>query len=170
MRSASPGAGVEASPVPERILLLLTAASIESYGIRVVVTDAPEYTATAGFVTDRRTAVVANWVDADGIWQVDVTGHRPTVREYTNAADHAANGSVIRAATGPARLRALADYLGLDWPWLVARCRELADHGLAGIAQPRSRHLSVAAVDRACRYSPSSAQPMALGRLAPDHP
>jgi hypothetical protein len=67
------------SGVPERILLLLAAALIESYGIEVAVTDAPEFAATAGFVTDRRTAVVANWIDADGIWHVDVTDHRPTV-------------------------------------------------------------------------------------------
>jgi transcriptional regulator with XRE-family HTH domain len=147
-----PRSQVDVSPLPERILLLLAAALIESYGIEVAVTDAPEYTATAGFVTDRRTAVVANWIDADGIWHVDVTDHRPTVREYTDAVDDADHRSVIRGVTAAARLRALADYLGVDWPWLVGRCRDLAAYGTAGIAQPRSRHLSVAGVDRACTF------------------
>jgi hypothetical protein len=147
-----PRALVDTSPLPERILLLLAAALIESYGIEVAVTDAPEYTATAGFVTDRRTAVVANWIDADGIWHVDVTAHRPTVREYIDAVDHADHRSVIGRVSAPARLRALADYLSVDWSWLAGRCRELAAYSAAGIAQPRSRHLSVAGVDRACDF------------------
>jgi hypothetical protein len=147
-----PHTQVDASPLPERILLLLAATLIESYGIEVAVTDAPEHTATAGFVTDRRTAVVANWIDADGIWHVDVTGHYPTVREYTDAIDDADHRSVISGVTAAARLRALADYLSLDWPWLAGRCRDLGAHGAAGIAQPRSRHLSMAGVDRACHF------------------
>jgi hypothetical protein len=148
-----PRPAVEPSPRGERILLLLAVALIESYGIAVVVTDEPEYAGIAGFVSDRhRRAIVANWVGADGIWHVDVTDHRPTLREYADAADHASAHSVIAASTSRGRLHALAEYLELDWPWLVGRCRELGERGWAGLAQPRSRHLSVAGVDRACRY------------------
>jgi hypothetical protein len=60
--------------------------------------------------------------------------------------------SVITAPTSHRRLRALADYLDIDWPWLVDRCRELGECGCAGLAQPRSRHLSTTGVDRACGY------------------
>jgi hypothetical protein len=48
--------------------------------------------------------------------------------------------------------RALADYLDLDWAWLVRRCHELGEYGSAGIAQPRSRLLSTDGVDQACRF------------------
>jgi hypothetical protein len=58
----------------------------------------------------------------------------------------------VAGGTPLQRLRALADYLGLDWPWLLRRCGELGDYGCAGVAEPRSRLLSVAGVDRACRY------------------
>jgi hypothetical protein len=50
------------------------------------------------------------------------------------------------------RMRALADYLDLDWAWLVRRCHELGEYGSAGIAQPRSRLLSTDGVDQACRF------------------
>ena len=147
-----PRAAVEESPRGERILLLLAIALMESHNIQVVITDEPEYSGTTGFVSDRRRAIVANWVDPDGIWHVDVTDHQPTLREYTDAVDYAGAHSVIAAPTSRRRLRALSDFLELDWPWLQHRCRELAEHGCAGIAQPRSRHLSLAGVDRACRY------------------
>jgi hypothetical protein len=147
-----PRSAVDGSPSGERILLLLAVALMESYGIEVVVTDKPEYAGTAGFVSDRRRAIVATWVRADGIWHVDVTNHQPTLREYTDTANDAIAHSVIAGPSSHHRLRAFADYLELSWPSLTQRCRELADHGVAGIAQPRSRHLSVAGVDRACRY------------------
>jgi hypothetical protein len=50
------------------------------------------------------------------------------------------------------RVRAFADYLDLPWGWLTRRCAQLGEYGLAGFAEPRSRLLSVAGVDRACRY------------------
>jgi hypothetical protein len=156
-----PRADVDTSPKAERILLLLACALIESYGIEVAVTDEPEYTAVTGFVTDGRTAVVANWVGADGIWHVDVTDQRVAVREYTESAGHVTHGSVLDRATSATRLRTLADYLDLDWTWLAGRCAGLGDHGLAGLAQPRSRHLSIAGVDRACHYLAAAAADLA---------
>jgi hypothetical protein len=59
---------------------------------------------------------------------------------------------MIAASEPTGWLRRLADFLALDWPWLRRRCRELAEIGVAGIAEPRSRHRSVDGVDRACWY------------------
>jgi DNA-binding XRE family transcriptional regulator len=153
-----PRTAVDASPRGERILLLLAVALMESYGIRVVITDEPEYAGTPGFVTDRdRHAVLANWVGAKGIWHVDVTDDHRTVRQYGAAINHASDRSVIAAASPPARLRALTEYLDLNWETLARRCRDLADQGSAAVVQPRSRHLSTAGIDRACRYLANAA-------------
>lgn len=148
-----PQCTVSMSSRPERILLLLAMALMESFGVRVDVCDEPEYTAVQGFVLDqRRRAIVANWVGADRIWHVDVTDTSARIREFADATGYARAHSVVAAPTPAGRLRALADHLGLDWSWLVHRCQELADYGCAGIAQPRSRLLSVAGVDRACHF------------------
>ena len=92
------------------------------------------------------------WIGADGIWHVDVTGRRSTVREYTNAARYATDHSVIAASTSHDRLRALASHLGTSWHWLHRKCTEIAATGMGGIACPRSRDLSIDGVDHACRY------------------
>ncbi|XVV02696.1 helix-turn-helix transcriptional regulator [Actinosynnema sp. CA-248983] len=148
-----PRQAVTASGRPERILLLLSAALMECSGIRVEVCAESEYSAIQGFALDqRRRAIVANWVGGDGIWQVDVTGHRPLLREFADAHGYAKAHSVIAGPTPAARLRAFADYLGLDWGWLTRRCAELGDYGTAGLASPRSRLLSTNALDRACRF------------------
>jgi len=144
---------VTGSSKSERLLLLLATALMESFGIAVQIAAEPEYATVDGFVLDaERRAIVANWVGGDGIWQVDVTTAKPTVREYADASDHARARSAIAAPTSVDRLHGLAVYLDLDWPWLTARCADLAQHGLAVIAEPRSRLLSLAGVDRACRY------------------
>lgn len=148
-----PRESVAASGRPERVLLLLSVALMECSGIRVEVCAEPEYSAIQGFALDqRRRAIVANWVGGDGIWQVDVTGHRPLLREFADAQGYATAHSVIAGPTPAARLRAFADYLDLDWNWLTRRCAELGDYGTAGLASPRSRLLSTAALDRACRF------------------
>ncbi|WP_309114736.1 helix-turn-helix transcriptional regulator [Saccharothrix sp.] len=148
-----PPESVTDSGRPERILLLLTVALMEASGIRVEVCAEPEYSAVQGFALDqRRRAIVANWVGGDGIWQVDVTDHRPQLREFADAHGYAQAHSVIAGPTPAARLRAFADYLDLDWHWLTRRCAELGDYGTAGLAGPRSRLLSTTALDRACRF------------------
>ncbi len=114
---------------------------------------------TASTLRRPRHAILANWIGADGIWHVDVTDRRPDLREYRDAADYTTAHSTIAATTPHGRLQALADYLGLDWHWLTGRCAQLADYGVAGIAQPRSRHLSVTGVDRACHYLAQAANP-----------
>lgn len=148
-----PPSAVSSSSRPERILLLLAAALMESFGIRVEVCIEPEYTGIDGFVLDpSRQAIVANWVGADGIWQVDLTDSRPTLRLYTDVTGYARDHSIIAAPSPGKRLQALADYLDLNWAWTTRRCAELADAGSEGLAEPRSRLLSVAGVDRACQY------------------
>lgn len=144
---------IAASPPAERTLLALAVALMESFGIRVNVCADPEYAAVEGFVLDRgRQAIVANWVGADGIWQVGVAADRPTIHDYGDIAAYTGAHSVIPGQSPAQRLRTLADYLDLDWLWLVRRCREIGEYGCAAFAEPRSRLLSVAGVDRACRY------------------
>ncbi len=144
---------VAASSRPERILMLLAAALMESFAIRIEVCADPEYAAVEGFVLDpRRRAIVANWVGADGIWHVGVTADRPAIRGYDDITGHARAHSAIAGDSPAQRMRALAAYLELDWPWLARRCADLGEHGCAGLAEPRSRLLSTAGVDRACRY------------------
>ncbi|MEH1130159.1 helix-turn-helix domain-containing protein [Micromonospora sp. CPCC 206061] len=144
---------VDASPPAERLLLLLAAALMESFGITVTVCTEPEYANIEGFVLEhQRRAIVANWIGTDGIWHVDVTTDRPSVGDYGDVIGHARSRSAVAGPSSVNRLQALADYLRLDWPWLVRRCAELGEQGCAGVAEPRSRLLSVAGVDRACQY------------------
>jgi hypothetical protein len=148
-----PEAAVTCSPPGERALLFLAVALMESHGITTTVTDAAELAAIPGFVLDPgQTAITATWIGADGIWYVDVTDNHGTLRQYTDAAGHAAHQSVTAAPTPARRLLRLADYLELDWAWLSGRCQDLAAAGTSGIAQPRSRLLSLDGVDRACRF------------------
>jgi transcriptional regulator with XRE-family HTH domain len=148
-----PRQAVDDSPTGERMLLLLALALMESHGIRTVVTDIAELAGTPGFVSDRhRTAITATWIGADGIWYADVTDNRTTVRGYDDAAGYAIDHSINDGQSPRARLRAFAEYLQLEWSTLAVRCAELGEWGAAGIAQPRSRLLSVDGFDRACRY------------------
>lgn len=144
---------VSASWLPERVLMQLTAALIESFGIRVSVCTDPEYTAVRGFVLDpHRRVIVADWINTDDLWQVDITDHRPLLAEFGEANGWAQTHTILASSTSHQRMRELADYLQLDWPWLVRRCREYADHGGAGLVQPRSRLLTLIGFDRACRF------------------
>jgi transcriptional regulator with XRE-family HTH domain len=153
-----PAAVVADSGRPERVLLLLAMALMESFGITVEVTAEPEYAAVPGFVFDgHRHAIVANWVGTDGIWQVDVTDAAPLLREFADATGYARAHSIAAADTPGERLRTLADYLDLDWAWLVRRCAELGEYGSGGIAAPRSRLLSTDGVDQACRFLATAA-------------
>jgi len=147
-----PPAAVGTSTESERILLLLAVALMESFGIGVAVTDEREYGALPGLVLTARRAIVANWIRADGVWHVDVTDQRSALSDYRDAVEHVRAHSVIAADGAGGRLHALADYLDLDWAWLRTRCAELGEYGLAGIAEPRSRLLSLDGADRACRF------------------
>jgi hypothetical protein len=141
------------SPLRERMLLMLAVALIESFGIQVNVCVDPAYRALEGFVLDRqRCGIIANWVDIDAVWHVDVNTSQPDLRRFADALDYGNAHSAIAAATPRGRLMALAGLLDLDWGWLARRCGELAAYGSAGIAEPHSRLMSTAGVDRACGY------------------
>ncbi|UJW32450.1 hypothetical protein L3Q67_01285 [Saccharothrix sp. AJ9571] len=148
-----PPSVVADSSRPERIMLLLALSLMEPFGITVHITAEPEYAAISGFVFDgHQHAIVANWVGTGGIWQVDVTDTSPLLREFADATHYARAYSVAEADTPHERLRELANYLDLDWTWLVRRCAELGEYGTSGIAQPRSRLLSTDGADQACRF------------------
>ncbi|WP_249643757.1 hypothetical protein [Nocardia sputi] len=148
-----PPDAVRASATPERILLLLATALHEAMGITTVVCTEPEYTATPGFVLDRaHRALVANWVNTDRIWHVEVTDDRPVLREFDDAVGWARTRTILPGRSPRHRLQALADYLDLDWSWLVHRATGLADSGVTGLCSPRSRLLSTAGLERACAF------------------
>lgn len=148
-----PPDAVATSNTPERVLLFLAVALMESFGIAVDVNSEPEYSAAPGFVLDgERRAIVANWVRNDSIWQVDVTTSPSLLGEFHDATGFARAHSVVRGETAKDRLHALADYLRLDWDWLTRRCHELGDQGVLGLGRPRSRLLSPDGLDQACRF------------------
>ncbi|MEV6695297.1 XRE family transcriptional regulator [Micromonospora sp. NPDC051196] len=147
-----PAQAVAASSISERILLLLAMALMESLGIRTAVTDDPEYAALPGLVMDKQRAIQATWIRADGLWHVDVTDHRGTIAAYRDALGHVQAHSATADNTPARRLRQLAEYLHLDWRWLQRRCADLGQYGFAGLAEPRSRLLSLDGVDQACRF------------------
>jgi len=147
-----PSHTVAASSTSERILLLLAVALMESLGIHTAVTDHPEYSTLPGLVMDKQHAIKATWIRADDVWHVDATGHRNTIAAYRDALGHVQAHSVIANDTPGGRLRHLADYLSLDWRWLQSRCADLGQYGFAGLAEPRSRLLSLDGVDQACRF------------------
>lgn len=154
-----PPGSVQASSRPERILLLLTAALMESFGIGVDVCVEPEYASVQGFVFDQhQQAIVANWVGAEGIWQVDLTDSGSLLREFADAVGYAQAHSVVAGRDPATHLAALAEYLDLDWDWFIRRCSELAAYGSAGLVAPRSRLLSVAGIDQACCFLAGIAQ------------
>ncbi len=152
-----PPEAVTASGAPERMLLLLSAGLMESFGIKIQVCTDEDYTHVEGFVSDGRKAILANWVDSDSLWHVDVTNQRSLLTEFDDAAQYAVSHSVTDGASPEDRLKAFASYLQLDWPAVTHRCAELGRYGLEGLMMPRSRLLSVAGAERACQF---------IGRLA----
>lgn len=148
-----PETAVKESEPYERILLFLTVALIEMHGFTVSICVEEEYSQIDEFVlAPIERVVVANWLRSDGIWRVDETRQRSQVRIYTQAIDHARAHSVIAGPTSPRRLQALADYLEIDWSWLVHRCHELGTYGSAGMLRPRSRLLGMDKLDETLQF------------------
>ncbi|WP_148710018.1 XRE family transcriptional regulator [Micromonospora sp. M71_S20] len=147
-----PSHAVAASSTSERILLLLALALMESLGIHTAVTDDPEYTTLPGLVMDKQRAIMATWIRADEVWHVDVTDRPNAIAAYRDAIGHVQAHSITASDTPGGRLLHLADYLNLDWNWLQSRCADLGQYSLAGLAEPRSRLLSLDGVDQACRF------------------
>jgi hypothetical protein len=154
-----PQRAVAGSPLYERVLLLLAIALMEATGIQVQVCDDPAYSDVEGFVLGGPSqAIIANWVRGDGIWHVDTARRASVLSDFREASGHAGAHSVIDAPSPAGRLRALAGYLGIDWPWLRGRCQQLAQTGTAALLRPRSRHISTAGVDAACAYVGQAAE------------
>ena len=146
-----PADTVSESTRPERILLMLAIALMESFGIRTHISGEPEYSVLDGFVRQRRRrAIVANWVGAEGVWYVDSIGSGARLAEFDDATQYAQAHSITSAETSRARLGRLAEYLGLDLRWLSDRCRQLGEYGVSPLIQPRSRLLSIDGIQRAC--------------------
>ncbi|MFF4648253.1 hypothetical protein ACFY09_37545, partial [Streptomyces sp. NPDC001389] len=158
-----PESSVSRSERYERILLLLAIALMERFGIRVRVIPKPEYSDVDGVaLVPGQKAVVANWVRVRGeaLWAANTTSSRGDLRTYAEAFGDAQEADLLVGHDTESRLRSLADYLDIDWPWVTSRCRALGEHGVAGLVRPRSRLLTAEAVDEALVF---------LGTLAPDH-
>lgn len=154
-----PEAEVSRSDRYERILLLLAITLMERHGIRVDVLADPEFSEIDGFaLVQGKMAAVANWVRTEAIWAVDTVTRRSVLRGYHDALGEAETRSVMQGEDPESRLRSLASYLEIPWSWLVTRCREVSECGTESIVRPRSRHLSVDALDDALQF---------LGALAP---
>jgi hypothetical protein len=148
-----PAAVVKDSPRYERILLFLAIAWLELRGLPIWVCAEPEYAAVDGFVlVPEELAVVGNWLRTQDVCQVDVTSRRARVRGYADAVEHARAHSVTEGRNPAARLRALAEYLDLEWPWLVRRCRELGEYGTVDMLRPRSRLITLDEIDQALDF------------------
>ncbi|WP_035854443.1 hypothetical protein [Cryptosporangium arvum] len=155
-----PEAVVKDSPGFERLLLFAAIALTESHGVATWVCAEPEYGQVDAFaLVPGRRAVVGNWLRTPDVCQVDVTDRKAALRTYEDAVEHARAHTVATGTTAVARLRALADYLDLDWSWTVRRARELSEYGLADMLRPRSRLLTLSQADRVLAF---------LGKLDPD--
>ncbi len=147
-----PESAVQSSESYERILLFLTIAMMEMYGVKVWLTPEQEYQEVEGFVLARNQAILANWVREESVWRVATTSARREVAPYQEVIGHVRAHSLVDGPTPEARLQALADYLDLDWTWLTGRCHDLAEEGLTSMLRPRSRLLTLKALDQTLRY------------------
>jgi len=149
-----PESAVVDSPRHERIMLFLAVALMESLRIHVQLTTDPSYERVEGFVLapQKQEAIIANWVGGDGMWHVDLTTKSAVVRQFEEVAGDVGAESHIEAASPARRLQGFADYLGLDWAWLIRRCAQLGRRGTDRLVQSRSRLISPAGLDAACQY------------------
>jgi hypothetical protein len=141
---------VDESPRHERVLLLLSAALMESFGIRVCVTPDSDYGDVEGFVLGGH-VIVANWIRTPGLWHVDTRSPGDQSR-FGETAGQVKAHSVIDGVTPRRRLMALAAYLRIPWRWFHSRCAELGAEGFTRLAAPRSRLLTVDGLNLAARY------------------
>ncbi|MER7688142.1 hypothetical protein [Streptomyces sp. NPDC097610] len=155
-----PEAEVARSETYERVLLLLAIALMERFGIRVRVISKPEYSDVDGVaLVPGQRAVVANWVRVPGgaLWAAGSTSARGELRTYATVFADSEGADMLVGEDPAIRLRSLADYLSLDWNWLTSRCHALGEYGVAGLVRPRSRLLTVEALDETLLF---------LGKLA----
>ncbi|MFD4830638.1 hypothetical protein ACFWPV_12410 [Streptomyces uncialis] len=95
---------------------------------------------------------MATWVRTDAVWQTYTTSERSAVRQLEEPFRNAMSAGIITGPDPAGRLRAAAEYLALDWSWLLRRCEALGEAGVGGMVRPRSRLLTLSALDRVLRY------------------
>ncbi|WP_331762283.1 transcriptional regulator, XRE family protein (plasmid) [Streptomyces sp. NBC_01527] len=147
-----PEATVRSSERYERILLFLTVAMMEMNDIKIWLCAEPEYEQIEGFALSPGRAILASWVREDAVWRVGTTTARRDIASYREAIEHARTHNLVDGPTPAIRLRALAEYLDLDWTWLLVRCRALAEEGTANMLRPRSRLLTLQALDQTLHF------------------
>ncbi|MFM9540086.1 hypothetical protein [Streptomyces turgidiscabies] len=155
-----PEASVARTEPYERILLLLAIALMERHGIRVRLVTDSAYADMDGvaFIPGQK-AVVANWVrTGEALWAANTTISRADLRSYGTAFADAEQIDLLTNADPKNRLEELARFLGIDWTWVTTRCRAVAEQGVAGLVQTRSRHLTNEGIDDALSF---------LGTFAP---
>ncbi|MCX4624549.1 hypothetical protein [Streptomyces albogriseolus] len=155
-----PEAAVARTERYERILLLLAIALMERHGIRVRLVTNPAYADMDGvaFIPGQK-AVVANWVrTGEALWAASTTSSRGDLRSYRTAFGDAEEINILISPDPKGRLEELARYLDIDWGWITTRCREVAEHGVAGLVRTRSRLLTSDGLDDALSF---------LGTFAP---
>lgn len=158
---------VAGSPTYERVLLFLAIALMESYSITTWLTDEIDLQQTEGFaLAPGHRAAIATWVRTDSYPQTALTAEAQTLRTFADVVGHAQAHAINAGATPGQRLAATAEYLDLDCAWLARRCAQLAAEGVTGLARPRSRHLSLDALDIACTYVAMQLRPV-TERLVP---
>ncbi|MEU5159664.1 transcriptional regulator, XRE family protein [Streptomyces sp. NPDC020875] len=140
---------VRRSPRYERVLLFLAVALMERLGITVRVVVDREFAGVDGFaLVPGERVVVANWVRTDEVWAAWTMTERRELAAYRDTVGEATALDILKGGEGPVgRLRALAGLLGLEWGWLVGRCRDLGASGVAGMVVPRSRLITLAALE-----------------------
>ncbi len=153
-----PESAVKSSEPYERLLLLLTMALMESYGLTARLY--PAQVNTAEFVlAPQRRAVVADWLSPDAVWHVNSTTSKSEINSLAHALDQARSHSITSASTPYERLHQAANYLECDWGWLVERCQELSAYGISGLLQLRSHLIQPSGIERALSFlgeSPST--------------
>ncbi|WP_051900482.1 hypothetical protein [Streptomyces aureus] len=153
-----PESAVKDSEGYERILLLLTIALMESYGLTVHIHKEQAYSDTAEFIiSPQRLAVIADWLSSDAVWHVDSRTSKSEIDSFAHAVDHARSHSIASARTPYERLRQAANYLECDWDWLVMRCQEVSAYGVGGLLQLRSHLIQTCGIERALSFLSDSA-------------
>ena len=148
-----PESAVKNSEPYERLLLLLTMALMESYGLTVRLCTKQAYSNATEFVlAPQQLAVVADWLSPEAVWHVDSTTSRSETSSLAHALDHARSHSIVSARTPHERLRQAADYLECDWGWLTNRCRELSAYGIGGLLHLRSHLIQPSAIERSLSF------------------
>lgn len=153
-----PESAVKSSEPYERLLLLLTMALMESYGLATCLYPAQVNTAEFVLASQQR-AVVTDWLSPDSVWHVDSTTSKSEISSFAHALDQARSRSITTGRTPHERLRQAANYLECDWGWMVERCRELSAYGISSLLQLRSHLAQPDGIERALSFlgeSPSS--------------